>query len=235
LVDGSTTTASASFIPTLDTFSVTSQQVLKENKDDFSTEPEDPRIYLYETVSPGYTKMWTHSSLKQYIQARPWLISLLSLNLLRPAYYRDTLIHIPGGVCPYGGDTSVKTNTLVSERLKELSFIESKHLVSAKTDDSYHKYTLTAENKYKREEIIFLGDNKLIWVCLVTSLIIAALSVLYVIYQTGSLQLSLENMYKDYLERARKFSTAKKRNHQGQVIVTTKNWTASYRQKYLGK
>ena len=235
LVDGSTTTASASFIPTFDTFSVTSQQVLKENKDDFSTEPEDPRIYLYETVSPGYTKMWTHSSLKQYIQARPWLISLLSLNLLRPAYHRDTLIHIPGGVCPYGGDTSVKTNTLVSEKLKELSFMESKHLVSAKSDTEYHKYVLTAENEYIREKISFLGDNILIWVCLIVSLIIAIFSVFSIFLLAGRLQLRVESLYKKHLEKARNFSATKKQNQGDQNMVNCKADEASYRQKYIGK
>jgi hypothetical protein len=218
LIDGSSTSASSTYIPTLDTFAITSQKTLTDNKEDFNTEPQDPRIYLYEVISPGYSKMWTHSSLKQYIEARPWLISFLSLNLLKPTFYRDTLIHIPGGACPFAGSSSVKSNTLISEKIKALSFIESGHLISAKEDNTYYKFILTAENDYIKREIVFLGDNILIWTCLIISFIIGIFSV----YVVGDILLkmfkSISSYYKKYLRDARKLSKTKKINSKSELI-----------------
>jgi len=210
LIDGSTTTASSTYIPTLDTFAISSQIKLTENKDDYSTEPEDPRIYLYEVVSPGYAKMWSHSSLKQYIEARPWFISLLSVNLLRPTFARDTLVHLPGGECPYAIPSSVKTNTLVSEKIRELSFIETRHLVSAKEDNTFFEYILTAENEYVRNEIPFLGNNIYIWICLAVSLLIGLFSVVLITIIFFKLFNGVNDMYNKYLDEARRFSESKK-------------------------
>jgi hypothetical protein len=72
LIDGSANGATSTYAPTQDTFSISSQILLSDNKNDFSSDNKDSRIYIYEVISPGYTKLWTHSSLKQYIQARPW-------------------------------------------------------------------------------------------------------------------------------------------------------------------
>ena len=88
LIDGSTTTNSISYLPEFDQFSVTSQILLADNTEDFETDSTDPRIYLYEVSSPNYNRMWVHSSSRQYIEARPWLLSLLSLTILRPTYIR---------------------------------------------------------------------------------------------------------------------------------------------------
>lgn len=88
LIDGSTTTNSISYLPEFDQFSVTSQILLADNTEDFETDSTDPRIYLYEVSSPNYNRMWVHSSSRQYIEARPWLLSLLSLTILKPTYIR---------------------------------------------------------------------------------------------------------------------------------------------------
>lgn len=120
LIDGSTTTASLTYTPTYDQFAITSQITLTDNKNDFSSYVADPRIYLYPTVSPGYARMWVHSSLNQYIQARPWLLEVLSLSVLSPTYYRYALIHIPGTSCPYLTANSVKQNTYISDKLSSL-------------------------------------------------------------------------------------------------------------------
>jgi hypothetical protein len=218
LIDGSSTSASSTYIPTLDTFAITSQKTLTDNKEDFSTEPQDPRIYLYEVISPGYSKMWTHSSLKQYIEARPWLISFLSLNLLKPTFYRETLIHIPGGACPFAGSSSVKTNTLISEKIKALSFIESAHLISAKEKDIYYRFILTAENDYIKREITFLGDNILILICLIVSLIIGIYSMFTVLGIFYGLFKGLLKYYEKYLDDARKLSKTKKFNSKFEFI-----------------
>lgn len=96
-IKDSSTDQGVSFYPKVDSFSIASREVLRENQKSFSEEPSDPRIYIYEVIGPGYSKTWVHSSLKQYIEARPWLLSMLSMSILRPSYYRNTLIHIPGG------------------------------------------------------------------------------------------------------------------------------------------
>ena len=121
LISGSTTTSAVSYMPTFDTFTITSQILLTENKNDFSTQTNDPRMYLYEVISPGYKRMWVHSPLRQYVEARPWLLSLLSLSILKPTYYRHTLIHIPDTTCPLRNANNVQQNTLIAEKLSDLS------------------------------------------------------------------------------------------------------------------
>ena len=86
VVDGDATTSSNTLSPLTDTFAVSSQSILQENRWAFANDSSDPRIYLYEVVSPGYERPWVHSGLEQYIQARPWLISILSSGILLPEY-----------------------------------------------------------------------------------------------------------------------------------------------------
>jgi hypothetical protein len=126
-------------------------------------------------------------------------------------------------VCPYDVN-SVKSNTLISEKIRSLSYIESSHLVSAKEGSNYYKYTLTAENEYKRETIGFLDGNILIMICLIVSAVIAVLSVVAVFFVALTLTIRIDSLFKKYLEDARKFSIAKKIN-QGSVAAL------SYRSK----
>ena len=100
LIDGSTTTTSLTYTPTYDQFAITSQILLTDNKKDFSSYTSDARIYLYLTVSPNYSRMWVHSSLKQFIQARPWLLSFLSLGVplqstIEILWYISRDLHVP--------------------------------------------------------------------------------------------------------------------------------------------
>ena len=159
LIDSSTTTASLTYSPTFDTFSVVSQNKLRKNKKEFSDEPNNPRTYIYEIISPNYARTWVHMHLKQYLQIRPWIISMLSLGFLSPEYHRDTLIHIPNGTCPQMASASDVSNTYISEKIKELSFIESKHVVAEVTKSNYYSYEITADNEFKKEEISFLDGN----------------------------------------------------------------------------
>lgn len=140
LVDQSTTTVSNTYNPTFDTFTITSQILIGENKVDFSTNVNDPRMYIYEIISPEYKKMWVHSSLAQYIEARSWLLSLLSLSILQPNYIRSTLIHIPDSTCPLNNGVNVKQNTLISTKLEDLSYTESSHLIVQKANSTYYKF-----------------------------------------------------------------------------------------------
>jgi hypothetical protein len=96
--------------------------------------------------------------------------------------------------------------------------------VSTKEGSNYYKYTLTAENEYRKETIEFLDGNVLIWICLIVSAVIALLSVGTVFFIAATLTIRINSAFKKYLEDARKFSITKKIN-QGSVAVL------SYRSK----
>jgi len=210
LVDQSTTTVSNTFNPTFDTFAITSQILLGENKVDFSTNVNDPRMYLYEVMSPGYKRMWAHSSLIQYIEARPWLLSLLSLSILQPNYLRSTLIHIPDSTCPLNSATNVKQNTFISAKLESLSYTESSHLIAQKANSTYYKFLKTAKGDYIQTEIPFLGGNIFIILCLVVSGLLAIYSVFAIFLILIRLKWKIESKLHKYLERNRRFAQAKK-------------------------
>ena len=176
LISGSTTTSAVSYMPTFDTFTITSQILLTENKNDFSTQTNDPRMYLYEVISPGYKRMWVHSPLRQYVEARPWLLSMLSLSILKPVYYRHTLIHIPDTTCPLRNANNAQQNTLIAEKLEDLSIIgysESGHIFAQKANDTYYEFEYTAKGDYIQTEIPFLGDGVAILLCLIVSSLLA--------------------------------------------------------------
>ena len=220
LIDGSSTGQYSSYFPRFDTIAATSLWQLDQNKIDFSGQPEDPRLYLYEVFSPGYAKMWVHSSLKQYIQARPWLLSLLSLNLLRPEYYPFPLIHIPGGACPYAEPENVKTNALISKVIQANAYVTSTHLVARKEGMDYYEYVLTSENDYIVRKIPFLDGNVLILVCLIVSIVIGVFSVFAVFIVMWKLKSRVEARYSADLEKSRKFSIAKKENQSESSIAS---------------
>ena len=210
LIDGSTTGVTNTFNPTFDTFAITSQILLTDNKNDFSTNTNDPRMYLYEVVSPGYSRMWVHSSLKQYIEARPWLLTLLSLSILQPKYLRSTIIHIPDSTCPLNSATNIKQNTLITTSLESLSYTESSHLIAQKANGTYYQFLQTAKGDYVQNEIPFLGGNIFIIMCLVVSLLLAVYAVLAIFLILIRLKWQIEEKMHKYLERNRRFAHAKK-------------------------
>ena len=210
LIDGSTTTASLTYTPTYDQFAITSQITLTENKNDFSSYTSDPRIYLYPTVSPGYARMWVHSSLKQYIEARPWIIEILSLSILSPTYYRDTLIHIPGSSCPYLTANSVKQNTYISEKLLSSVYTDSKHLISQAANSTYYLFTLTPKGDYVQSEITQLTGNLFIFMSVIVSSVISVFSIFVVIILLIRFRTRIEGQYFKYLEGKRNLSKSKK-------------------------
>ena len=71
LIDGSTTTASLTYTPTYDQFAITSQIMLTENKNDFSSYTSDPRIYMY-LLKIKMTSVHTHQIL-EYICIQLWV------------------------------------------------------------------------------------------------------------------------------------------------------------------
>lgn len=210
LIDGSSTGVSKTFLPTFDNYAITSQVILSDNNADFTSNSNDPRMYLYETVSPGYRRMWVHSSLGQYIEARPWLLSLLSLSILQPSYIRNTLIHIPSSTCPLQAATNVRQNTLISKKLEEYSYIEAVHLIAQKANGTYYSFAETAKGDSIQTEIPFLGGNLFIILCLVVSIILALYAVLAIFLILIRLKWQIEEKLEKYLDRNRRFALAKK-------------------------
>ena len=210
LIDGSTTTASLTYTPTYDQFAITSQILLTDNKNDFSSYPSDPRIYLYPTVSPGYARMWVHSSLRQYIEARPWLLEILSLSVLSPTYNRNTLIHIPGSSCPYLTANSEKQNTLISLKLTTSVYSDSTHIISQAANSTYYEYTYTSDGEYIQSSISAVTSNNFILMSVIVSWLISLFSVVIVILFLIRFKNVLEDQYYKYLQGNRNFSRVKK-------------------------
>ena len=210
LIDGSTTTASLTYTPTYDQFAITSQILLSNAKIDFSSYTSDPRIYLYPTVSPGYSRMWVHSSLRQYIEARPWLLEILSLSVLSPTYYRNTLIHIPGNSCPYLSANNVKQNTYISLKLSSSVYTESSHVIAQAANSTYYGYIYTSKGDFIQSEIVFLTGNVFIFMSVIVSAIIAVFCVIVVFAFLIKFKTNLEAQYFKYLEENRNLSRSKK-------------------------
>ncbi|CAI2364557.1 unnamed protein product [Moneuplotes crassus] len=216
LIDGSTIENSVSYNPTLDTFAVSSQNQLRTNKEEFSKEDKDPKIFIYELVSPGYSQTWLHSFLKQYLQARPWVISLVSLNFLSPEYSYNTLIHIPGRECPNPPVLPILSRVQISDKLKELSFRQAKDSFVEVSDNNYHEYFMNAENKPKKETVSFIDGNLLLVLCFCTMVIAAVIMVVAILFIAIKLMAGYEKRYNKDLQRAKRFSEAKRenRNHE---------------------
>ena len=210
LIDGSTTASSSTYNPTFDSFAITSQIKLSSYKTDFSSYPYDPRIYLYEIVSPGYKRMWVHSSLEQYIQARPWLISLLSMNILTPTYIRKQLIHIPSSTCPTNNGNNVKKNTLISKMLTSLVYTESVHLIGQAANDTYYKFEYTTNGDYIQNEISMFSGSSFILLSVIISWMISLFSVIVMFIFLWRIRRIFGEIYNKYLEENRKLSKFKK-------------------------
>ncbi|CAI2372474.1 unnamed protein product [Moneuplotes crassus] len=209
LIDSSPTPASSTYAPKFDTFAVTSQNRLLENREEFSGNPKDPRMYIYEIMSPNLAQTWVHIFLKQYLQARVWLISILSLNFLTPTTFKYSLIHIPNATCPNAASGSIVSSTRISSQLKLRSFIEGKHVIAERASDNYYSYDITSDNRFEKEKISFLDGNIFIGICLAMMLVATIFLVILVFLMVAKLKTGLEKRYHKQLQRARTFSKAK--------------------------
>ncbi|CAI2361318.1 unnamed protein product [Moneuplotes crassus] len=212
VIDSSPTTASVTYAPTLDTLSVTSQNQLRTHKEAFSRDSKSTKMFVYEISSPNFAHTWIHLFSKQYLQARVWLISILSMNLLKPTMEKHSLIHIPNATCPNAASGSIASSVYISEKIKELSYLDSKHVVAELTKDNYYSYELTADNKFVKESISFLDSNILLIICLIIMLLATCLLVVLVFLIANKLKEIIDKSYNRELQRARRFSKIKS-NH----------------------
>ncbi|CAI2386021.1 unnamed protein product [Moneuplotes crassus] len=211
IIDASSAKSTSTYLPKFDTFAVTSQNQLRENKESFSGDQKDPRMYIYELSSPSFSQTWIHLFLKQYLQARVWLISILSLNFLTPSTYRYTLIHIPNATCPSAASGSLISSTYISKKLKELSFIEAKHVIAQLTQDGYYSYELTEDNRFEKEPIR-LWDNSVLVIISVLMVVYWTVGIILVFWLVALFETSLEKRYHKILQQARIFSQSKRRH-----------------------
>ena len=213
LIDGSSTGASINYLPDTDTFSVTSQNLLRENNADYTDDTNSPRMYVYEVSSPGYAHPWIHLFHKQYLQARPWLMSILSFNFLSPVYFKQNLIHIPSGTCPNAASTVNSVNTYISDKIKELSYTDAKHVFATFREDDYFTYELNSDNKHVREAVSFLDKNWILLACFIILILTAVIFVLIVFLCLCKLKLIFDTRYTKKIQEARSFSSSKKKNN----------------------
>ena len=153
--------------------------------------------------------MWVHSSLEQYIQARPWLISMLSLNILTPTYIRDRLIHIPDATCPTNSGNNVKKNTLISKKLTSLVYTESVHLIGQKANDTYYEFKYTVNGDYVQSEITMFSGSSFILLSVIISCLISAFSVVVMFFFLWRIRRIFGEIYNRYLEENRKLAKFK--------------------------
>jgi hypothetical protein len=104
-------------LPFENQFIATSIDVLNSNNQEFSDRIKEPILYVYDVQGPEYQKVWVHSSRRQFIEARPWVMYLISLGILNPEYVHDTIIEIPS-TCPFVDSNNVDQNFYISNRLK---------------------------------------------------------------------------------------------------------------------
>ena len=170
-------------------------------------------LYLYKVVNPSSSATWIHIHSKEYLQTRPWLISMLSFNFLAPNYKENTLIHIPNGTCPHPKSDSITSDVYISKKLKELSFIGSKHVVAKAEITEYSAFSISSDNKFRREVISFINGNVSILFCF-AFMIIAVIILLYFLWGLcKGYKKSYEESYEKCIEDARTLSETK-RDHQ---------------------
>ena len=211
-IQDSPPTEHVTFFPATDTFANSSLNVLQKNKKDFSEESSDSRLYIYDVIGPGYSKVWAHSSLKQYIEARPWFVSILSMSLLSPNYYRDTLIHIPSNKYLKKGYSPVVRDWHISHKLQELSYMDAGHIVVSFENDTYYETTLNSDNTYVTIEIPFLNNNGLIIASIITSFLIGLLGIVSSLKLFSIAYYYIENYYYLQMHNLRNFALARYNN-----------------------
>jgi hypothetical protein len=195
-----------------DMFNSASRKQLQAVRSDFEHDSSDPRLYIYEVYGIGYSKTWVHSSLKQYIEARPWLLAMLSLSILKPSYYRETVVHIPGGVCPHHLVDEKEQDFYISNLLKDHVYLGSGHLVALKENDTYFEAIKRIDNEVVLQEIPFLNGNYFISISLIVSVAIALYSVMMLlIIFTKTVKEIILNHHKRIVE-LRRFALTKKSN-----------------------
>ena len=81
--------------------------------------------------------------------------------------------------------TNIETNALISSKIEELSYFEAGHVIAQKTESSYMEFIVSSENDYANREIVFLGNNIFIQVCLLLTVIIALCTVvlMFIVYK----------------------------------------------------
>jgi hypothetical protein len=104
-------------LPNTNQYTASSIHLLNDNKVEFSDLTKEPIIYVYDIKGPGYRKVWVHSSRRQFLEARPWMMFLLSCGILDPKYFFETIIEIPSS-CPLVSSDDTTQNYYTNNRLK---------------------------------------------------------------------------------------------------------------------
>lgn len=143
LTDRSTTTASHSYFPLNENWSPASQYDLEDLNLGLSTNSKSTWMYTYDVFAPEYAEGWVHTTKKQYITARPWLLSILSATILKPKYIHTSLIYIPNE-CPNLKRGPLETRAYISRAIQNKVYYEDLHQIALVANETYWSYEITA-------------------------------------------------------------------------------------------
>ena len=82
------------YMPTHQVFNVDSYVRIAEFSSLLQANSEDNRMFRMGLSGVNYNQTWVYSSKKQYIEARPWLLSSISLSILKPTTLSYLLIPV---------------------------------------------------------------------------------------------------------------------------------------------
>ena len=82
------------YLPTHQVFNVDSYVRIAEFSSLLQANSEDNRMFRMGLSGVNYNQTWVYSSKKQYIEARPWLLSSISLSILKPTTLSYLLIPV---------------------------------------------------------------------------------------------------------------------------------------------
>jgi hypothetical protein len=133
---------------------------------------KEPLLYVYDTEGPDYEKVWVHSSKRQFLEARPWLIFWLSMGLLNPKYSYDTIIEIPSK-CPLVDSDNLEQDFFISDRLKSLVYYQDDHQIALKEKDKYTEFFESDSGVYRELNIPFLPQDSFLTISIYVSILLA--------------------------------------------------------------
>lgn len=188
---------------------MTSQNRLRELNASLASDPKKIKMYIYDIVSPNYQHVWLHANKRQYIEARPWMLSLVSAYVLRPQYQKDVLLHVPSQ-CPIPLSENTEYNTKIVSALKDRVYYEDYHSIARVNANTYYEYFETSEGEFVKSEITYMGGDGLMIACFCVSFAIGIYGAFLALLITIKYRKWLNEWFAKWLIKKRKLQKSKK-------------------------
>ena len=127
----------------------------------------------------------------------------------------------------------MKQNVLISEKLTNLSYTESNHLIAIKRNDTYYSYQLTSEGNYVQKEVEFLRSNLFVLYCVVVSCALSIICVIFALYLFWKFMKQIEKLLNYIIEKKQNFAHIKKKVKQKEDVSKKNPSTNSSNSKNL--